>query len=587
MKQARIICLLLAAFLVIPFSLSAQNGDESILNRDRRGHGLIEKYAHHRRPATAQFNLQAIGAERQPIDVKHYRLQINLMPEPAAIAGTVTITAETTAAVSEINIDANDNLIIDSVKMNNQPREFTHKKKLITLVFSSPLPAATSFTIAVQYHGAPVISNDLGGGMFVSKHGNDNATVMANLSEPFAARTWWPCVDDPTDKATIELEATVPEGYSVASNGVLQKTETGANRSVTYFWRSQYQTATYLVSVAATNYVKFEETYTALDGVTRMPLVYYVYPEHEATGRQNFAVTSDAMKIFAQLFGEYPFLGEKYGMAEFPWRGAMEHQTISSMGESIVNSQSGFAQYVVAHELAHHWWGDSVTMTTWNDIWLNEGFATYAEVLFDEFYYGSRPAEFMLEMDDGKMFGRLGGTVYAEDTSNPFDDARAIYDKGAWVLHMLRHVMSDAKFFAALKDYGQRFASANASTRDFQQVCEQHHGNSLEWFFQQWIYAPGRPSYKVSLDVGPADSQGFYDVTVTIKQKQSHEIPGRAESVYIMPLDIKFYYDDGSTDAQTRTVFNDARKQSFTFRTFGKPVRVRVDEDNWVLKKVK
>jgi aminopeptidase N len=500
----------------------------------------------------------------------------------------VTTAGQTTAAASEIHIDANDNLTIDSVTMNDEPREFTHKKGLITLDFSNPLPAATAFTITVRYHGTPVISGSLGGGMFVSPHGPNNTIVMANLSEPFAAPTWWPCVDDPTDKATLEIEATVPEGFTVASNGTLEKTETSANGSVTYFWRSRYQTATYLVSVAATNYVKFEDSYTSLDGAKQLPIVYYVYPEHEARARENFASTRDAMEIFVGLFGEYPFLDEKYGMAEFPWRGAMEHQTISSMGETIVSTQSGFAKYVVAHELAHHWWGDWVTMKTWNDIWLNEGFATYAEVLFDEFYHDVSPANFMLEMDDGKVFGRLGGTVYAEDTSDPFDDTLAIYDKGAWVLHMLRRVMGDEKFFAALKDYGRRFASANASTEDFQQVCEQHYGSSLEWFFQQWIYAPGRPSYKVSFELGQPDPDGSsYDVTVTIKQKQTHQIPGRAASVYIMPLDIRFYYEDGSVDFQSRTIWNDSRKQSFKLKAFGKPVRVALDEDNWVLKKVK
>lgn len=584
MKQARIICLLLA-LLVLPFSLSAQNGGESIANQSRRE--FIEKHARHHKLATAQFDLQAIEAARQPIDVSHYRLQINLTPEPAAISGTVTISGETVAAVSEINIDANDNLTIDSVTMNDEPREFTRKKRLVTLNFSNPLAAATAFTITVRYHGAPIISNELGGGMFVTRHGPEGAIVMASLSEPFAARAWWPCVDDPTDKATVEIEATVPEGFTVASNGVLEKTGTKAGGSVTYFWRSRYQTATYLVSIATTNYVKFEDTYSSLDGTKQVPIVYYVYPEHESRARENFSVTVDAMKIFAELFGEYPFLDEKYGMAEFPWRGAMEHQTISSMGEPVVSSRNGFAQYIVAHELAHHWWGDSVTMTTWNDIWLNEGFASYAEVLFDEFHYGSDPGDFMRETDDGKVLGRLGGTVYAENADNPFDDAEAIYDKGAWVLHMLRRVMGDEKFFGALKDYGRRFASSNASTEDFQQVCEHHYDGSLEWFFQQWIYAPGRPSYKVSLEVGQADSEGFYDVTVTIKQKQTHAIQGRSQSVYIMPLDVKFYYEDGSADAQARTIFNDARKQRFTFKTFRKPVRVALDEDNWVLKKIK
>jgi aminopeptidase N len=297
-------------------------------------------------------------------------------------------------------------------------------------------------------------------------------------------------------------------------------------------------------------------------------------------------VTRRAIEIYAQLFGEYPFLNEKYGMAEFPWGGAMEHQTMTSMGAGIVGATSNGGQSVIAHELSHHWWGDLVTMRTWDDIWLNEGFATYAEVLFFEQFANLAPGELMARSyDDGEVYGRMGGTVAAEDISNPFDDRGAIYTKGGWVLHMLRHVLGDEKFFDALKDYAKRFAFGNASTRDFQQVCEDHYGESLEWFFRQWIYAKGRPIYKVSSDISAADSSGRYTIHLAIKQKQSHQIPGRAQSVYIMPLDVMIHYTDGSQE--TRIIRNDARKQNFSLTVSKQPKTISIDEDNWVLKKVK
>src|SRR4029079_13955605 len=294
----------------------------------------------------------------------------------------------------------------------------------------------------------------------------------------------------------------------------------------------------FLLSVAVTNYAKFEDTYTAMDGRT-MPLMFYVYPEHLALAEQKFAVTRQAMQIFAPLFGEYPFLTEKYGMAEFPWSGGMEHQTMTSMGGNVIGSLASSNQSIIAHELAHQWWGDLVTLRTWDDIWLNEGFATYSEVLFFERLSNLDPGELMSRSyDDGKMFGRMGGTVTAENLADPFDDTGAVYTKGAWTLHMLRHLMGDAAFFDALKDYRERFAFGNASTKDFQQVCEQHYGAELDWFFSQWIYATGRPFYKVSTDISSADQSGNYTVKLTLKQKQSQEIPGRAEKVFIMPLDV-------------------------------------------------
>jgi len=264
----------------------------------------------------------------------------------------------------------------------------------------------------------------------------------------------------------------------------------------------------------------------------------------------------------------------------------MEHQTITSISASLVASVTSSNQATIVHELAHHWWGDLVTMRTWDDIWLNEGFATYSEVLFFERFAGVSPGELLSRSyDDGVVDGALGGTVTAENLDRPFDDNGAIYRKGGWVLHMLRHVLGDQKFFDALKQYGTRYAFSNASTGDFQQVCEGFYEASLDWFFKQWIYAPGRPVYKVSSDISSADTNGNYTVTLVVKQKQSHEIPGRENANYIMPIDITIHYADGTSE--TRVVFNDTRKQRFTSTVSKQPVDVGLDESNWILKKVK
>ena len=224
-------------------------------------------------------------------------------------------------------------------------------------------------------------------------------------------------------------------------------------------------------------------------------------------------------------------------------------------------------------------------MRTWDDIWLNEGFATYSEVLFFERFAGLAPGELLSRSyDDGVVDGALGGTVTAENLDAPFDDNGAIYRKGGWVLHMLRHVLGDQKFFDALKQYRTRYAFSNASTGDFQQVCEGFYGASLEWFFKQWIYAPGRPVYKVSSDISPADATGDHTVTIVVKQKQSQGIPGRENGNYIMPLDLTIHYADGTSETR---VFNDSRKQRFEFTVSKQPVDVGFDESHWILKKLK
>jgi aminopeptidase N len=586
MKSARAASLLLLVLnLLIPPSSSSANKDDSIFERIKREHEFVEKNLH-REGLKAASTATSSDVNLQPIDVKHYRLQITLSPDVPAVAGTVTISGETTSQVNAISIDAKQNLTIDDVRFDGSPQGFKRKKNRIDISFSEPLQAFRSFEVAIDYHGIPVVSNLLGGGMLVARHPAGGFPVMASLSEPFAAPTWWPCIDDPTDKATAEIEATAPSGYQVASNGLLESTHNNADQTTTFFWRESFPIATYLISVAATNYSRFEDTYTAMDGVTTMPLVYYVYPEHLGVAQQKFAVTRRALEIFAPLYGEYPFLTEKYGMAEFPWSGAMEHQTMTSMGSNVIGSATNNGELIIAHELAHHWWGDLVTMKTWDDIWLNEGFATYSEVLFFERYLNIDPGELMnRSYDDGEVSGILGGTVTAENLDNPFDDRGAIYTKGAWVLHMLRRILGDEKFFDALREYRARYSFSNASTSDFQRVCESEFGASLDWFFQQWIYARGRPVYKVSSDFSEVDGLGNYTATVLIKQKQSQAIPGRAQRVYIMPLDVTIEFADGTSEK--RAVWNDARKQRFTFEVAKRPVKLVVDEGHWVLKKVK
>jgi len=590
MISARIACLLLAlAILCAPCVPSSAQNQESIFERIKLEHDEIEKSAR-QQSVSALSSLVASSVESQSIDVKHYRLRIQLIPNEFSTAGiltgVVTITGETTGTVSAINVDAQPDLTIDSVTLDGNPNSFRRNNRRVVISFPAPVAAGRPFTVVIQYHGTGTDSGGSGRGLLFTRHGPSLLPVMATFSEPFGAPIWWPCIDNPADKATAEVEVTVPEGNQAASNGVLDRVQTNADHTVTYFWREDSPLATYLVSVAASNYEKFEDSYTALDGVTKMPLIYYVYAEHLEPARAKFAVVRSALEIYAGLFGEYPFLGEKYGMAEWPFGGAMEHQTITSISSSLVGSITSNQQATIVHELSHHWWGDLVTMKTWDDIWLNEGFATYSEVLFFERFAGLAPGELLSRSyDDGVVDGLLGGTVTAENPDAPFDDNGAIYRKGAWVLHMLRHVLGDQRFFDALKQYRTRYAFSNASTGDFQQVCEGFYGASLDWFFRQWIYAPGRPVYKVSSDLSLADANGNYTVTVVIKQKQSQQIPGREGGNYIMPLDLTIYYMDGTSE--TRVVFNDSRRQRFTFTVSKRPVDVGVDEAHWILKTLK
>ncbi len=292
---------------------SAQN-QGSIFESIRLDHESVEKGSNQQR-IFALSSVVAASIDPQSIDVKHYSLQLQLTPNELGtegiITGTVTILGETTATVSAINVDAQPNLNIESVTLNAATNNFRRKNARIVIPFPAPVSPGTPFAVVIQYQGPG--SGLSGQGLLFTRHGPNFLPVMASFSEPFGAPLWWPCVDNPADKATVEVEVTVPEGNQAASNGVLDRAQANPDHTVTYFWREDSPLSTYLVSVAATNYEKLEDSYTALDGVTEMPLLFYVYPEHLEPARAKFGVVRPAMEIYAALFGEYPFLGEKYG----------------------------------------------------------------------------------------------------------------------------------------------------------------------------------------------------------------------------------------------------------------------------------
>jgi aminopeptidase N len=318
--------------------------------------------------------------------------------------------------------------------------------------------------------------------------------MIWTLSQPYGAPAWWPCKDIPDDKAdSVFLNITVSNNLVVASNGLLMGITPQSGSRHTYHWEHHYPISTYLVSLAITDYAEFSNWYVSASGDS-MELTYYVYPEQLAEAQEDFSVTPDMVAAFAVLFGEYPFINEKYGMASFPWGGAMEHQTMTSYGAGLITGTHQF-DWLNAHELAHMWFGDCITMKYWSHIWMNEGFASYAEALWAE-SRGGWPAyhNYLLSQDPGFFQGSL----WVEDSLNVGAlFSGTVYDKGSWTLHMLRGVLGDAVFFDALHTYATDpdFYYGNARTEDFQAVCEAVSGTNLDWFFQEWVYRAGRPNY--------------------------------------------------------------------------------------------
>ena len=422
----------------------------------------------------------------------------------------------------------------------------------------------------VNYSGKPQ-SSGFGSFAFGKREGS-NEPLIWTLSEPFYARTWWPCKDLPEDKAdSAGIAVTVPENLTAVSNGLLTNINNNGDGTRTFFWHEKYPITTYLISLAVSAY-EYTVDYFRYSPTDSMPVEFYITPEKSAGAFGSYSglpQTADMLEVFSALFGLYPFPDEKYAQVEFGWGGGMEHQTATSLYVSAV----GTSEYLVAHELAHPWWGDMVTCRDWHHIWLNEGFATYSEGLYLEARDGRAALNDYMQ-DIKKPIG-YWGSLYRENIDNLWDIfSNTVYDKGAWVLHMLRYVVGDETFFNILQTYASDplLVYGTAVTEDFQAVCETVYGESLDWFFAEWVYGVGRPYYKYSWT--SMRLEDLYNVTVKIDQVQDGII-------FTMPLEIYIHGIDKTV--MFKVINNDVQKE-YTLMVDTNPISVTLDDSNKVLK---
>jgi hypothetical protein len=392
--------------------------------------------------------------------------------------------------------------------------------------------------------------------------------LVFTLSEPWFAYTWWPAKDDNNDKATGEMKITVPDALTVASNGLLLSVDDVGGGRLRYDWLTGYQTATYLFSFSAAYYNTFASTYD-YDGGS-MPVEFYIFPDADTEANRNaWLTTVDMLPVFSDLFGLYPFIDEKYGIYHFAFGGGMEHQTMTGQGT--------FSVWVSAHELGHQWFGDMITCGTWQDIWLNEGFATYTEALWEEFKPGSSGTAALHAHMANRRPSSVNGSVYvpAEDADNVsrIFSGSFSYRKGGWVLHQLRHVVGDQTFFDILAAYRAAFEYDSATTEDLRQVAESVHGGDLTWFFDEWVYDIGAPAYQRAwqgLEIGGTEYVELY-----VKQVQNPSYP-----IFTMPLDVAMTTASGDV---MQVIWNDAEAEHFLLPVPDLALSLALDPDDWTL----
>lgn len=503
-----------------------------------------------------------LTVNQEKIDVTYYRIDLNIDIDAEEIDGSVLVNGWIGMDQPDsIELDFADEMIVDSVKFYGELCPFVHESDYLKVPApETTIPEGYSFSVEVFYHGTPPYT---GFGAF-NFDTHANIDHIWTLSEPYGARDWWPCKDDPSDKAdSVDIIITVPEEQIVASNGILVSETNVGNERKQYHWQETYPICTYLISVTTYPYTVWQDEYIAMNGDT-LPLNYYVYPDHYESVYDNYLLTNDMMEVFAQRFGEYPFMGEKYGHAEFGRGGGMEHQTLTSLG--------GSSQWLIAHELGHQWWGDLVTCASFHHIWLNEGFARFSEAIWEEAYNGIQAYKDYWQSHE--YYGP--GTIFVENPNSVGNifDGNLSYNKAGWIVHMLRGVMGDSLFFESLQSYvyHDSLAYGAVTTEDFQTVCENVSGLDLGDFFQQWIYGEYYPQYAVSWEMLDTD-----ELIVTIEQTQNWQ-------TFRMPIQLNV---TTPTETLSFTVENESTYETYNLGLIGADViDVKLDPDNWILKDV-
>jgi hypothetical protein len=385
-------------------------------------------------------------------------------------------------------------------------------------------------SVTIYYQGNPQTGSGFG---YYVWDNHLTAPIVHTLSEPYGASYWWPCKQTLADKIdSLDIFVSTIPAYKAASNGLLITSDSVNDSTRIFHWKHRYPVATYLVAIAVTNYQEFTDQATFHNRSETMPVLNYVFPQSLSDAKRDAPQVLPMLRLFDSLFGEYPFVKEKYGHAQFTWGGGMEHQTMSFM----VN----FSYDLMAHELAHQWFGDMVTCGSWADLWLNEGFATYATAICFQYL---RPWEWTQKLSGirNAATSQDNGSVFVQDTNtiNRLFSGNLTYNKGAFLLHMLRVKIGDQAFFSGIRKYlvNSDHAYGFARTTDLQEALENESGIDLDPFFQRWFYGEGFPYLKMSW------KQSGDQVQLQVQQTPSHG------TVPVFDLLIPIRFRNGNTDS--------------------------------------
>lgn len=531
----------------------------------------------------------ASRSRQDAFDVHWYHLNLNMdIDRDPELIGHVRVMGRAIDNLDTLDLDLAASMeVVAVLSGDGSPLTWTRgtessENKLLVMP-DGGLASGSEAAIDIVYRGNPKWDGSRGGYASGRRSGGD--PYIWTLSEPYGSLQWWPTEDHPADKAdSVRVTLTVPEGMVAASNGVLQSEHSSDNGTVTFDWLHRHPIATYLVSIAAADYDRVHDTYirptdlVAEFGPAHVPIEHYAYkdiPAVEGIGpTSGWHLTKHAMAIQERWFGPYPFADEKYGNAHVTFRGGMEHQTLSSMGNIGIE--------LIAHELAHQWYGDAVTPASWRDLWLNEGFATLGEMLTFEADPDYTPVRQILFDIYYERARTASGTLVLADTSNALDMFAhgRVYAKGWMVLRMIRSRIGDSAFRSLLRTWAAHpdVQYGTATTLQFKETVEAVTAENWDRFFEQWVFeGTGEPRF--SLGWEDISSNAGAGVRLRLYQVQD----AVASNVQAFALRLPMWIE---TDEATYQVLVDIdqREEVIDVPLPARPRAVHLDPERWILR---
>ena len=478
-------------------------------------------------PLAAQASPDSGGilrADQACYDVQHYDLSLDVDPESKAIEGILIMTARATADTKAIALDLDGHLTAYSVSTGKTKLPFTHKSGRIAISFPQTLKKAEEFKVTVSYGGIPRVAPkppwDAG---FTWSRTRDGKPWISTTCQGSGADLWWPCKDHPSDKpSAMDLRITVPPDLFCASNGRLVSNKKVRGKRL-FHWRISVPISNYSIALNIAPYTVIKKTYRSVTG-EKVPAFFYALPSSEKRARKAFPHFLDHLRHMEEVCGPYPFRAEKYAVVETPHLG-MEHQTIIAYGNRFRLDRDGY-DWLHHHEMCHEWWANLVTCKDWKDMWIHEGIGTYMQALYMEKKRGNKG--YQIEMLKSLRQIRNRQAVAPRDSQTALQIYRGhdVYTKGSWIMHTLRWLMEDEKFFVALRRMAypdpamEKVTDGSCvrltDTEEIRAIAEKYHGSDLSWFFEVYLRQPALPEIV------------------------SRETPGKLTLSWKVPVDVSF-----------------------------------------------